>query len=332
VAQSANTRVDTARRRPTARVSRPAKSIVSANDPTWPDYPDATVHPDARLATRSLADAVLTSLSEEELARWRSERGVKVLLHRGRYWEVGQHGFCHAIHWLARFDAVQATRPTPFCWGYRATLAPDSASLANSYMPVHLAQHVADYNLASLPSKRRNQIRSCHRQVEIVEVLDPALLAEQGHAVYASAQERTGHGRRLSREEFATLARQQINPGRSLVLAGMVKGRIAGYLVARAVDGTAYIDEVFLATESLPTNVGSGLVFEFMQVCRRAGIREVVYGLNSREDVALSRYKHEMGFPVVNLPARIWMLPFASPLIRRYRPHVHFRLFGSTSP
>ena len=109
------------------------------------------------------------------------------------------------------------------------------------------------------------------------------------------------------------MARQQINPGRSLVLAGMVEGRIAGYLVAKAVDGTAYIDEVFLATESLPTNVGSGLVFEFMQVCRRAGIREVVYGLNSREDAALSRYKHEMGFPVVNVPARIWMLAVRKP-------------------
>ncbi len=284
------------------------------------------------LATRNLADVVLTSLSEEELAQWRSERGRKVLLHRGRYWEQQQRGFCHAIHWLARFNAVQATRPTRSCWGYRTTLSPESAGLANSYMPVHLAQQVTDYDMAFLSSKRRNQIRSCHRQVEIVEVVDSTFLAVEGHTVYASAQARTGHGRRLSREEFAALARQQINPGRSLVLAGMVEGRLAGYLVARAVDGTAYIDEVILATEYLRTNVGSGLVYEFMQLCRRAGdIREVVYGLNSREDTALSKYKHEMGFPVVNIPARIWMIPFASQLIHWYKPHVHYRLFGSAS-
>ena len=287
------------------------------------------IHP----ATRDLADAVLPCLSEKELAQWRSERGRKVLLRRGRYWEVRQRGFCYSIHWLAKFDATQATRPTAFCWGYRTTLSADSAGLANSYMPVQLAQRVTEYDMAFLSSKRRNQIRSCHRQVEIVEVLDPILLAEQGHTVYASAQKRTGYGRSLSRERYAALARQHISPGRTLVLAGLVEGRIAGYLVATAVDGTAYIEQVILATESLRTNVGSGLVYEFMQVCRRAGvIREVVYGLNSREDAALSKFKHEMGFPVVNIPARTWILPLASPLLRRYRPHVHYRLFGPASP
>ena len=99
-------------------------------------------------------------------------------------------------------------------------------------MPVQLAQRVSEYDMAFLSSKRRNQIRSCHRQVEIVEMLDPTLLADQGHTVYASAQKRTGYGRSLSREQYAALARQHINPGRTLVLAGLVEGRIAGYLVA----------------------------------------------------------------------------------------------------
>jgi hypothetical protein len=285
------------------------------------------------LTTRDLADATLTSLSEQGLAQWRLERGVKVLLHRGRYWEMRQRGFCHAIHWLARLEADQATRPTPACWGYRTTLSAGSAGLANGSMPVHLAQEVAGYDMAFLSSKRRNQIRSCHRQVEIVEVLDPTLLAEQGHAVYASAVERTGYGRPRTPDEFSGHARQHINPGRSLVLAGMVEGRMAGYLVAKAVEGTAYIDEVALATESLRTNIGSGLVYEFMQVCRRSGgIREVVYGLHSQEDAALSKFKHEMGFPVVNVPARVWTLPLAGSLLRRVRPHVSYRLFGPASP
>jgi len=279
--------------------------------------------------TRPSVETMLKSLSEEEMARWRRELGATVVCHRGRHWEMVRWGFYQCIHWLARLKAEEATWPTARCWGFRTSLAEADAEAANSSMPAHLNQAVDNYDLAALPSKRRNQLRSCQRQVEIVEILHPAALVEEGHAVHLSAVQRTGFGRALSKGEFAALLQKEVRPELRVVLAGRINGKIGGYLTASAVNGTAYVDTVMLATEALPTNIGTGLIYELMQICRRSGqIREVVYGLHSREDTALSKFKEEMGFPVTKIPARIGTVPGMRQFIRWRSPHVHYRLFG----
>jgi hypothetical protein len=285
--------------------------------------------------TRNPSKAILVSLKEKDLALWRLEEGGHIIQHHGRYWEILHKGFAYGIHWLGQLNAREATHPTPFCWGYRTTLAEDDSRHANAFMSAHLARNVTDYDMQFLPSKRRNQLRSCHRQVEIVEVTDATFLRNYAYDVSISASKRTGfceYGRILSREQFANRASREIKPGHSIVLAGMIKGQLGGYVSAFAVEGTAYVNRVILATEALKTSIGTGLIFELMQVCRRTGtIREVVYGLHSREDEALCKFKEEMGFPVVKIPARVWMFPFTEILLRRYRPHVHYRLFGEKS-
>jgi hypothetical protein len=263
------------------------------------------------------------------MACWRQERGAKVLCHRGRYWEMVRPGFYQCIHWLARQSAPEATWPTLFCWGYRTSLRDEDAVAGNGWMPAHLNRNVTDYDLPALDSKRRNQVRSALRQVEVVEVLQPAALAEEGHAALLSAVKRTGFGKTLGREEYLALQHEEVRPELRVVLAGRIAGKIGGYITASAVNGTAYVDTVILATEALSTNIGTGLIFELMQICRRSGnIHEVVYGLHSREDTALSKFKEEMGFPVVKIPCRVGMLPGARSFIRQRKPDVHYRLFG----
>ncbi len=285
---------------------------------------------------RSPVETTIVSLTEKELADWRRRNGGRIIEHHGRYWDVLHKGFAFSIHWLARMTASEARWPSPLCWGYRTTLTDDASARANAFMPAHLSQNVAGYDMQFLPSKRRNQLRGCQRQVEIVEVLDPAYLREHAYPVSLSASKRTGffeYGRPLNPEQFAQRVTGEVHPGHSLVLAGLVNGQLGGYVSAFAVDGTAYVNRVILATEALRTNIGTGLIFELMQVCRRAGtIREVVYGLHSREDAALCKFKEEMGFPVVKIPARVGMLPFLQNLIHWYRPHVYYRLFGEKLP
>ena len=285
---------------------------------------------------RSSSETTLVSLKEKDLAGWRRNEGVRVIEQAGRYWEVLHKGFAFSIHWLARMTAAEARWPSPFCWGYRTTLADAASARANGFMPIHLSQNVAGYDLQFLPSKRRNQLRACHRQVEIVEVLDPAFLCENAFEVSTSASKRTGffeYGRTLTREQFARRVTREVHPGHSIVLAGLIDGKLGGYVSAFAVDGSAYVNRVILATEALRTNIGTGLIFELMQACRRTGtIREVVYGLHSREDAALCKFKEEMGFPVMKIPARVGMLPFLQGLIHRRRPNVYYRLFGGKLP
>ena len=105
-------------------------------------------------------------------------------------------------------------------------------------------------------------------------------------------------------EYVAGLDKYMENPCR-LVLAGLAEGRLRGYLDGFAVDGTAYIDHLYVHSDALQTEVGTGLVFEFVQACRRSGL--------STRDRVRSRcpvgpqpqqYKEKMGFPVVKIPTR----------------------------
>lgn len=287
------------------------------------------------IATRDPSATQLRSLTGEEMAKWRRERGARLVRHQGHFWEMVKWGFYQPIHELARLRADEATRPTSLCWGYRAVLREEDGAAANAAYRVRMANNLPGYDMASLPSKRRNSLRVCQRRVEIVEVLDPRFLEEgDAYSAYVSALKRTGGEWAVShallrRDEFAVHIEKEVRPDLGIVLAGRIGRKVGGYLTAHAVDGTAYINSVILATEALPTNIGTGLVFEFMQTCRRSErIREVCYGPDTPGDVPLSRFKEGMGFSVVSFRARVGMPPGMKSLIRWRRPGAYYRLFG----
>jgi hypothetical protein len=118
-------------------------------------------------------------------------------------------------------------------------------------------------------------------------------------------------------------------PGSHLVLAGIIDGRLGGYLTGTRVRGSAYIDNVWIATEALRSAIGTGMVFEFVQACRRgSGVREVVFGLHSIEDPSLVAFKEHLGFSVVQVPAKARINRFVAAVVRRWRPHEYYRLTG----
>lgn len=283
---------------------------------------------------RDAADqAVLPSITEDQRVAWRKAQGARIVRYQGRYWESKPRGFYHALHWMARMEPEQAKCPSPFCWGYRATLDSAFSEEANGTLPVHLCEHVDDYSFDNIGSKRRNKIRNCQKQVDLVEILEPGLLCDQGYQVFLSAHERTRYGKRLSFDEYCAQSSGYFGPGRGMVLGGIVQGRLGGYVAAYAVGRTAYIDNVVIATDALSTNIGTGLIFELMQACRRAGaIREAVYGLHAPEDSPLTKYKEEMGFPAVHIPTRYWFAPFLGPVVRQRAPFVYYRLTGKALP
>lgn len=116
---------------------------------------------------------------------------------------------------------------------------------------------------------------------------------------------------------------------RRITLAGIVDGKFGGYLGGYAVGSTAYIDVINLATEYLPTQIGTALVFDFVQTCRRSGkIREVVYGQHSPEDPKTVAFKKRMGFSVVHIPSIVHINPIVAEILRRCKPHIYYRLTG----
>lgn len=276
-----------------------------------------------------IGGSALVPLSEREFAAWQKERGIQVNCHRGRYWQKTSFGYFQPIHLLARLKPEEATRPSALSWGFRASLADEARGQANGSVPVYLLSDLAAYDIQSLPAKRRSDLRKCMKLVRIVRLKGMAVPGEEIYAAAVSSAKRTGYWSPPPIQDFLAKIKRDFSDGRRYVIAGLVDGKLAGYLDGVAVDGTAYVQSVIIATEYLPTSVGTGLIFEFAQACRRTdGVREIVYGLHSREDAKLTAFKTGMGFPVVMVPARVSVNPLFAGFIKRRYPAKYYRMTG----
>jgi len=237
-------------------------------------------------------------------------------------------GFYEPIHWLACLRSHEVARPAMACFGYRTALHDDAAHLTNATMPLNLLDNVQGYSIDILPGKRRTDLRKCRRLVQTVRLTGCRLLASQGFDVRASAAKRTGvHG--TDRDRYLASVDKFVHDRRRIVLAGLVHGNLGGYLTGYAVEDVAYIESVMIASEYLPTAIGTGLVFDFVTVCQKnSAIRRIVYGQHSIEDIALNTFKSGMLFPKVDVPCHLWLSPGLGAYMRWRRPYVYYRLAG----
>jgi Acetyltransferase (GNAT) family len=280
-------------------------------------------------AVGALPDHGLTVMTEAEFASMRVQEGATVVQRDGRYWEAPFPGFYQPIHWLARFRAAAARRPALFCWGYRAALTDADARVANGSVPVHLLTNLEHFPERVLNRNRLRDLRKCRRQVELRRVRDPSLLVEQGYGIFMSAQLRVPFGRVVTQEAYQRrIGRRASNPLRVFV-AGLVDGRLAGYLESYAVDGVLYLHELYIATEFLRTGIGTGLYVETIEIGARAGtIDEVCSGIHTPERPGITALKDSLGFTVVQVPARVAMPAPIGAYIKARHPLTYYRLVG----
>lgn len=273
--------------------------------------------------------AAINPMTEGQWADVLRRQGEHVVYHRGRYWREPVRGFYEPVHSLAALTDEEATRPRLACWGFRTRLEEASVGRANGMMPLHVCADVAGYGEQTLSPGRRNHLRRCRKRINIVQLKDAQILHDQGRDVLLSAIGRTEYGHAPRVHEYSASAQRLVEDPHIVVLAGLVDDRLAGYLTGYAVGGAAYIQSVVLATEFLNTYIGTGLPFEFVQMCRRAEtIRQVIYGLHSVEDPPLCTFKMGMGFPPVSVPTRCSLHPIMSALLRYRYPHKFYRLTG----
>lgn len=281
---------------------------------------------------RDVSEAIGTSMTEEEFADWNQMQGIKVIQHQGHYWKKTVLGFYEPLHWIARLSAGQATCPSPLAWGFRAALRDEDAAAANGSVPVHLLSNLTEYGLHSISANRRHHLRQCRKKVKIFELTGAALLQAQGYEVVLSATKRTEYLKAPSKTEYIASLSNYVVPGQRLVLAGLIGDKLGGYISGFAVNGTAYFEHLYIATEAITTNINLGLVFEFIfiQACQRSGtVRELVNGLHSPEDEKLCIYKQGLGFCVKHIPAKVQINPIIGELIRRRYPYKYYRLTGN---
>lgn len=284
---------------------------------------------------RDASEAVPVPMTEAAMALQLRRAGHRVIQHRGRWWLRSARTYCQPVHSLARLSAHEASAPHPICWAYRAALAEADEDRANGSFPAHLLADVQAYDASALSSNRRYHLRRSQRLVQFVQVVSPEIMGAQGYEVFVSAQQRTKNPYRTlgSREAYLAEVAGWFGSDSKILLAGLIDGRMGGYIAGHVVDRTAYVDIVDVATESLQTHISTGLHHEFIQACRRAPqIREIMHSPHEPEDPALGVFKAGIGFPVVHVPSRVRLVPPLGQLIRRRHPFKYYRLTGKVDP
>jgi hypothetical protein len=168
-----------------------------------------------------------------------------------------------------------------------------------------------------------------HKRATSIELTGPELLREQGFEVLRSAEKRTGYGEDPSREQYLAGLDHFFGPGSRLVLAGIVDGGLGATHGDGGARHSLYRQRLD-CHGGAASAIGTGLVFEIVQACRRGGrIREVAFGLDSAEDRSLVAFKERLGFPVRLVPARVRINPLLARIVRRRHPYQYYRLTGA---
>lgn len=98
-----------------------------------------------------------------------------------------------------------------------------------------------------------------------------------------------------------------------------------------AVGETAYVEDLYYATDLLKTSISLGLHHEFIIACQRSPqISEIVHGLHAREDEGLCVFKDSIGFPVSQIPCRVCINPLVAGFLRWRHSDRYYRLSGDT--
>lgn len=275
------------------------------------------------------ANTSVMAMSEAAFATIRAQEGDAVVLRQGCHWRACYPGFYQPIHLLARIRAAEVKQPTRLCWGFRAALTEEDAHLANGSVPLHLLTDVQSFSESALSRNRRSDLRRCARQVEFRQLQSPDLLLEQGYEVFMSAVRRLGHWRPVTELEYRNRVSRRAGHGRRLFIAGLIDGKLRGYLDSYAIDGVLYTDQIFIASDALRTGIGTGLyVATILAAARDRSIVTVCNSLHRPEDPDLCRFKAGLGFRVVQVPARTVIPAPIRAYLRARRPATYYRLTG----
>lgn len=286
----------------------------------------STTTPDAPIPWEQ---ASLPVLGEDEAAARDRELGRTVVEHRGRWWIRLAGGFYQPVALLAELDEAEATRPTPWCWGFRARLRPDAEARVNAAMPAHVLPNLRHHDLSRLAKSQRRRVRRALDEFEVVALRSPRLLLEQGHAVAMEARERNPDVPLPERAAFERWARSFFAPRRGLVLAALREGRLLAFNTNYAVGDVLYGDAVYAGREGQRHALAACLYHAAAIVAaRRPELRTLVDGWHVRERPSLCEHKAALGLELVRLPTRAWFAPGVETLVRRLRPHGYYRLTG----
>lgn len=291
----------------------------STTVPTEPDWEREYVIPNLQVCPAS----------EEEYAAWLDRHGWQIREFRGRFWKKN-HGFYEPVHWMARFHGNEVGKPCRCCWGYRATLAEESAHLANGSLPLHLCDEMDGFGAHRICKTRRWDLRKCLKLMEIIHIKTPEVLLKEGYELFRANYQRTRYGIFLNRKAYYKYIARYFDNKFFTVLCGFIDGKLTSYMITYVVGDTAYLDSIIMNEAGRLAQACTGLQFAMMKHLGKNNpeVMQVVDGMHAREKPYLDKYKERWGFRVAHFPSRYWFFPGAGATLKFFWPDKFYRLTG----
>lgn len=250
----------------------------------------------------------------------------------GRWWWHVKPGFAWPIDYFSPIEGATRIKPHPLLLGWQY---PTAEAASNSCVHINVIQDLSGYDLSRVVRKRkRGGIRRALRMLR-VEAGDPAdhRLADEACEVWNSHVTRTGWNRPLTPSAFrANWAELALCPGTTVVTARdpACNGVLCGWLIARALHDTIYIDTIASHTDRVALAPNDALIFRCLVSAAHLGLRHAHYSLKSQVH-SLEAFKRSLGFVPHAFPSFLELRMPIELVLRAFRPNIYKRIRGDES-
>ena len=250
---------------------------------------------------------------------------------RGRWWYQVKPGLCWPADFLAPIDLTTVSLPLRKRFLAYQHITGNSKS-ANSKLVINVINDLSTYSVATIDAKRRNSIRKGSRlcEVRLIERSDSDLF-EECRETWNDLSARTGWKEPLERETFYESWSTLLDlPGTTIIVGfDEESGKVAGFLIVKVLDDTAYVDTIASRSSLLRTNVNDILLYSFIKSAQMVpGVRKVHYAIKSYIE-SLECFKTSFGFDPHTFPAYTCFLPGIEALLKIFRKADYNRLIGN---
>jgi hypothetical protein len=270
----------------------------------------------------------LPVMAMEDFVFMRREEGARISEFDNVAWQEHPLGFFTPAHLLQKLPFDCQVPKKIYRWGWRHRI--DNNTQASPYfIPVHLVVNPCQYSEASLTKKVRQMLNKARRSTVIQPLEDFDIIEREGYDVYSAAWVRTRQSIPMNKTKYLASMRRLINPSRRLILGAFIESKLAGYISAYAIDGTAYGDEVYVSQLGRKHEVNRLLLYEMTRAIGRVSdIKEFFVGQHWLEKPNITKFKLNMGFTIVQIPIQAHIQRVPQWIGSKFFPQKFYRLIG----
>lgn len=202
----------------------------------------------------------------------------------------------------------------------------------NSFLVFNVIEDIKHYSASSIDDKRRAAVRKGLR-VCVLQVVDrfEKEIFDGSSKAWNHLVARTGWKQKLNSKLFEESWKKLLDLPGCTIMVGLDRqtGLVAGFLVVKVIERTAYIDTIASNDMTAPLNINDLLVYSFLMNAKNiTNVQYIHYGLVSPV-AELEKFKRSFGFKAKKYPATTILTPGVGLLLENFFSEKYNRLLGN---